>query len=97
MNRERANVAAGKEQRFHNKGIRGHGQTLAIHVYDCLIIQTRQYRAPKRRQEYVANQRCAQLAAAPVSQKDGVLGGERRRATDSEIYIDNGFRGHALS
>ena len=97
VNRERADVAAGKEQWLHYEGIGGDGQTLAVHIHDCLVIQTRQHRILKRRQEDVANQLGAQLAAAAVPQQDGVFGRERRRATEFEIYFDAGFRGHAPS
>src|ERR1035441_10528423 len=97
VNGERTDVAAGKEQWLHYEGIGGDGETLAVHIHDCLVIQARQHRILKRRQEDVANQLGAQLAAAAVPQQDCVFGRERRRATELEFYFGVGFRGHALS
>src|ERR1039458_6145595 len=92
VNGEGADVAAGKEQWLHYEGIGGDGKTLAVHIHDCLVIQTRQHRILERRQEDVANQLGAQLAAAAVPQQNCVFGRDRRRATEFEIYFDGGFR-----
>ena len=73
VNGERADVAAGKEQRLYDEGIGGDGQTLAVHIDDGLVIQTRQHRILERRQEDVANQLGAQLAAAAVAQQNCVF------------------------
>src|SRR5208282_1712810 len=97
VNRERTDVAAGKEQWLYYEGIGGDGETLAVHIHDGLVIQARQHRILKRRQEDVANQLGAQLAAAAVPQQDCVFGRERRRATELEFYFGVGFRGHAPS
>ena len=82
----------GKEQRLYHKGIGGDGQTLAVHIHDCLVIQTRQHRILESRQKNIANQLGAQLAAAAVPQQNCVSGRERRRATEFELYFDAGFR-----
>ena len=92
MNRERADVAAGKKQRLYHEGIRGDGQTLAVHIHDGLVVQTRQHGILERGQENVANQLGAQLAAAAVAQQNRVFGRERRRATEFELHFDAGFR-----
>ena len=92
VNRECADVAARKEQRFYYEGVGGDGETLAVHIHDGLVIQTRQHRILEGRQEDVANQLGAQLAATAVPQQDCVFGRERRRATEFEIDFGVGFR-----
>jgi hypothetical protein len=101
MHRKRANVAAGKKQRLHHKGIGSHGQTLAVHIHDGLVIEPRQRRVLKRRQKNVAHQLGAQLAAAAVPQQNCVSNRKRRRATELHCYLGRDFhwrfRRHALS
>jgi len=90
---EGADIAAREKQWLHYERIGGNGQTLAIYVYDCLVIEARQYRIPQCGQEDIADQLGAQFAAAAMPEQDGILGRERYGTAE----FDDGFRCQMLS
>jgi hypothetical protein len=54
VNCERTDIAAGKEEWLHHKGVGGDCQTLAIYGHDRLVIEARQHRILQCRQEDLA-------------------------------------------
>ncbi len=72
MDRERADVAAGKEQRLHHERIGSEGQSHAADFENRLVVQAVEHRIREQRQKDVAQQVRAQSPAAAMAEHDFV-------------------------
>ena len=91
VNRQRSDVAAGKEQRLHHEGIRGEGQARAADFDDGLIVQRPSAGFAKAGRKDIPQQLGAELPAAAVAQQDLIAlvtarGADSMRSCDSDFH-----------
>ena len=85
MDGERADVAAGEEERFDDEAIGGEGEAFAADLEDGLIVEAAEDGAAKDREKDVAEKVGAEFAAGAVAEQDAVFGGERGGAGNHRV------------
>ena len=85
VDRQRTDVAAGKEQRMHDVGIRGESQPRAAQFKDRAVVPRLRQRAVEGRQNHLLDQLVHQLAAAAMGQRHRGIVGDRQRAAQRKV------------
>jgi hypothetical protein len=85
VNRHRADVAAGKEQRTHDVGIGRHGKPARRNVELCRVMARVEDRIAERLAEHVLQQLMHQLPAAPVRHQNVRILLDGQRTTRVEV------------